>query len=506
MKSIAKFFNGETKTSLSKRMNRKVIQSLNAMSFLRRPHLHGLIAYIIIESMSVREEEMMISQLSFSMIVQLAQTLGLHREPLNMGLDYQEAEIRRRTWWHIVFLDSVCFSFTGLPPVVNWLYWDVKPIAEIKDPLLGSDEATQYLRDVASGARNPENCDDPIQGGNASYVSPVLVLNRGEHIHATYLARMNEIMANVRTVGNEELERCQRLFQDLKQELNSRIDRIPNTLADNGEMLPTTANDGYYEELLESAGITARAQMDSDEFELQRRAWLAFHAMARKWLKMGILRAYCVMHKPFLRDPGANVWEQVADSVLPYACEYLENFIDIVTNPVYQPFHWCWPGCHQPLHPLMVLLADLYQRPSSDKAMHFRILIDKTFELTTPDGGVSTAEDGVPVSRPLFQGGQTAWRILRMLREKAWRKAGFDPEVVWSSGSARWRSPDSTTPQPAPIPRSLPTVPTGGLAAGAGAGARADAGLDIEAEAAEAENALHDFDWRHWDETLGSFG
>lgn len=92
-KATESYFPRETRTSLVKRMCEKVIQSLNAMSFLRRPHLFGLIAYLIVESMAAKDEESTIFQLSLSLIVQLAQSLGLRKEPLNLGLDPQEGEL-----------------------------------------------------------------------------------------------------------------------------------------------------------------------------------------------------------------------------------------------------------------------------------------------------------------------------------------------------------------------------------------------------------------------------
>ena len=497
MKVVETYFPGETRDSLSKRLNRKVIQSLSAMSFLRRPNLHGLIAYIIVETMCAREEEPMISQLSFSLAVQIAQSLGLHREPLNMGFNTQEAELRRRIWWHMIYLDTLCFAFTALPPVINWEYWDVRPIAEVKDPLLGTPEAAQYLQDVASGTRPPDRCDDPIMGGKGAMVSPVMIASRGKHIFATYIKRVSQIITGVRIVGNEEFERCQQLFHELEEELNSRVDRIPETFDENGELRKIEAREGYFEEIMDFYGITAVSLMSRDEYKLLRQTWLAFHAFARRYLKMAISNAYCIMYKPFLRDPSSALWERVSKTVLPYAYDYVEGFIDIITNPLSQPFHWTWPASHQPLHAMMILLVDLYQRPTSESATRSRVLIDKAFELTTPDGGLSTEEDGVQVPRPLMQGGQAVWKIMRTLREKAWRKAGFDPEIIWSSGSARRRTPESITPQlrvPHPTPVDQSTSMTAVM------GEPTDLGLETVPSEGEV------FDWSNWDEMFGSFG
>lgn len=87
---------------------------------------------------------------------------------------------------------------------------------------------------------------------------------------------------------------------------------------------------------------------------------------------------------------------------------------------------------HQPMHATMIMLVDLYERPSSIEASRSRAFIDAVFAISGPDGGIVSGEDGVTVQRPLREGGREAWDLLRKLREKAWRKAGLDPSVLWT--------------------------------------------------------------------------
>jgi hypothetical protein len=109
----------------------------------------------------------------------------------------------------------------------------------------------------------------------------------------------------------------------------------------------------------------------------------------------------------------------------------MEKFILLATDPDFEPFHWSWPGNHQPMHAVMIMLIDLYERPTSAEAPKSRAFVDKVFSLMGPDGGVAGGEDGIPRSRPLKDGGREAWDMLRRLREKAWLKAGLDPKLVW---------------------------------------------------------------------------
>lgn len=78
------------------------------------------------------------------------------------------------------------------------------------------------------------------------------------------------------------------------------------------------------------------------------------------------------------------------------------------------------------------MLIDLFERPHSAEAPRSRAFIDQVFALSGPDGGIVHGEDGISVQRPLREGGREAWDMLRRLRQKAWQKAGLDPDVLWT--------------------------------------------------------------------------
>lgn len=78
------------------------------------------------------------------------------------------------------------------------------------------------------------------------------------------------------------------------------------------------------------------------------------------------------------------------------------------------------------------MLIDLFERPHSVEAPRSRAFIDQIFALSGPDGGIVHGEDGISVQRPLREGGREAWDMLRRLRQKAWQKAGLDPDVLWT--------------------------------------------------------------------------
>lgn len=105
-----------TRLELTNALHEKVIDSLNLMSFLRAPNLPGLIAFMIVQTMCVKEEEPLLASLSFALILRIAETMGLHREPSKFGIEPREAEVRRRVWWQILFFGKAIHKVGRLQP------------------------------------------------------------------------------------------------------------------------------------------------------------------------------------------------------------------------------------------------------------------------------------------------------------------------------------------------------------------------------------------------------
>ena len=87
-----------------------------------------------------------------------------------------------------------------------------------------------------------------------------------------------------------------------------------------------------------------------------------------------------------------------------------------------------------------IILIDLYERPYSPEASVSRRFVDQILSLSGPDGGVVSGGDDIFTQRPLRNGGREAWGMIRRLRQKAWQKAGLNPQMPrtgqgWSSNS-----------------------------------------------------------------------
>jgi hypothetical protein len=77
-----------------------------------------------------------------------------------------------------------------------------------------------------------------------------------------------------------------------------------------------------------------------------------------------------------------------------------------------------------------IILIDLYERPYSPEASVSRGFVDRILSLSGPDGGVVSGGDDIFTQRPLRNGGRQAWDMIRRLRQKAWQKAGLNPQML----------------------------------------------------------------------------
>ncbi|EFR04252.1 hypothetical protein MGYG_07260 [Nannizzia gypsea CBS 118893] len=440
LKTIHAEFNLESRSALTEPFHDEVTRWLKTISFPRSPSLNGLAAFLLVQTILSKEEEPLTSSLFISLALRVAQTMGLHRDPAQFGISHCEAEMRRRLWWHIVHMDGVVAMSSGLPPLVSdENYWDVRLTSEVKDTLLTSPEAEVYERMVDEGYRRPDKPDDPSICGN-SMVNVYYISAKGKYIMARAIRKILKIQLGTRPVTRKDMEDLKSVLVDLQFKLHALVDRIANPKRPNANADTTRC----IKPDLPNGGPGCGEQYHTPVLT-------AFHKWAKILLSLFVHKAFCVAYQPFLKNAKSKIWPAARQCALRHCHGFMEKFILLATDPDFQPFQWSWPGNHQPMHATMIMLIDLYERPSSSEAPKSRAFIDKIFSLSGPDGGVVGGEDGVTTSRPLNDGGREAWDMMRRLREKAWLKAGLDPQLLWTeqaqvqAGVAPVRSPSVST-------------------------------------------------------------
>jgi hypothetical protein len=164
-----------------------------------------------------------------------------------------------------------------------------------------------------------------------------------------------------------------------------------------------------------------------------------FSKFTKMVISMMAAKPFAVMYGPLRRHGLLAKLREKEPTYMNYCREYLHRFIRLTQCNDFQPWHWCWPGQHQPLYSIMALLQDLEDNPSDRAAIETRRLIDLAIFMCGPQAneGILSSEDGSPDARPLHDGGSEAWVFIRRVRERVWEKAGLDPSILLCPPSAK---------------------------------------------------------------------
>jgi hypothetical protein len=320
-------------------------------------------------------------------------------------------------------------------------------VSEVKDTLIGTPEGIEYEAAVRSGKRARDNPDEPTARKRPSMVCAHNLVLRGRFIMALGVRRLLRIHLGTTPVTRKDMEEVRQILAEVEEDLNGIIKRIPTKgIPEMGftpdrdahgrslvaDFDPALAKAPSEEDLRPFVGMTPAEGLYDSTIQYHWNTLVAFHKWARILLSLWVDKMYCVAYVPFLKNAKSKLWTLTRQCALRHSHGFMRKFISLATDPAFQPFQWSWPGNHQPMHAAMIMLVDLYVRPTSAEAPRSRALIDKIFSLSGPDGGIVSGEDGVTVQRPLREGGREAWDMLRRLRDKAWQRAGLDPSVLWT--------------------------------------------------------------------------
>ena len=447
LRGLREWFTGITRASMSASFHDHITRCLIAADFPRVASIPALAAFLTMQMIAAREEEPLTSSLFVGLALRVAQMLGLHRDPTLFAFEPWEVETRRRLWWNIVSADILIAISSGLPPIVDEQYSDVKMVSEIKDMTLGTPEGIAYEEAVRSGKKPRDNPDEAYARTRPSMVSTHNMVLRARCILTSGARRMLKIHLGTKPMTRQDMEECRNILAETEHELNGIIRRIPTKGIPEMGFVPDRDLQGHSlvgdfdhslakppteEDLAPFLGMTPTENLYDSTVQYHWNTLVAFHKWARIVVSLWIDKMHCVAYVPFLKNARSKLWTSARQCALRHCAGFMRKFISLATDPAFQPFQWSWPGNHQPMHATMIMLVDLYERPHSVEAPRNRSLIDKMFSLAGPDGGIVSGEDGVTVQRPLREGGREAWDMLRRLRDKAWQKAGLDPDVLWT--------------------------------------------------------------------------
>ncbi|KAK6524912.1 hypothetical protein TWF281_011806 [Arthrobotrys megalospora] len=391
-------------------LNRAALGALAITAFPRGPTLSSLIAYLLIHTCRIREEEPLTSYSFVGVAMRAAQSAGLHREPSSFrGLNEVEREVRRRIWWHIIYLDVQAAIATGLPPLggSDESAFDTQMVSELKDEYIGAPSpvtAEDIKKDEAAVMNNCTGLPDGLLNTRSS---TAMIAAVGRYEATRVLRRLVSSLFSVKVPQKQDVTAMGKIICDLQEKIDERINRIPaRGIPEMGFVPP--------------GGADEENSTEAEKLE-------NFNGWARTMLSLMYDKCFSVLYQPFLRTILSMQWQHARQCSLHACHRLLRKFIFLSTSPAFRPYFWFLPGTYQPLHSCMIILLDLYNSPNSEEARPSRKLLDEVFELFGPDGNgnpnsTSGAYDAL-AQRPLVEGGKEAWAMMARFRAKAYARA-----------------------------------------------------------------------------------
>ncbi|KAJ5788517.1 hypothetical protein N7457_003507 [Penicillium paradoxum] len=143
---------GEDRATLVKRYRFATEQALAKAGFLNTQSLVLLQAAVLFLVCVRREDDSKFVWSMTSIVLRLAQSLGLHRDGTNFGLKPFETEMRRRVWWHISLLDVRSSEDHGTDPLIDERMYDTRLPLNIND--------VDLTPDMEEPPKEQEGCTD----------------------------------------------------------------------------------------------------------------------------------------------------------------------------------------------------------------------------------------------------------------------------------------------------------------------------------------------------------
>lgn len=371
-------------------LNNTSNDSLTLVGFPHNPSMYSLIAFLLLRSLEMQEEESLSSISFVSVAFRIAQAMGLHNDGSTYGMDHIQGEERQRVWCYILHLDVNTSIISGLPMIAHPTLDTCRPISECRD----------------TNIKDKQTLNTPPTT-NLSNLYPGYVLAAGRYDASSCIRVILNQHASPNPMQLSEIQNAKRVLQKLRERTYDRLDKLS----------AITQWHPLYKQQDESQALAP-----TDD---------AFRTLGASLLNLTVEKAYCMLYHPLMKDP--QVWSTLRHEGIASFQGWLRIFLQICDTNAYGPFQWLYPGTYQPLQSVAALLQDLMREPNSDEASESRLLLERVFSMVGPDGRVSgNSMFGTMIRLHASRGAKEAWMRLEKLRRKVWSQLGLDPNVMWT--------------------------------------------------------------------------
>ena len=419
-RGLRKWFPQMSRAQLSTQFHDSAVFCLLLGSFKDDISLYKLGALVLLQSIPIAEEDPLQTNLYLALIIRLALSMGLHREPTLFELAVSEEGMRRRLWWQIIQLDLFNVVASGYPSQISEKFCDVRVVCEDRDAFTSENGAATSSSDANLKSTSPQSAGSQGESPNSTTFRTLARLARGRSIMACALRSVVAIHLETNKLRNQDVNEMKRIMTEAEGHIHSIIKSIPSKGLPEMGFAPDMRRDLHRlpsdSDVLMDNPITDKdvayyltAPNDTDplwplaNFHRQRQS--ACNKWARISLSMLIDKMHCVVYAPFLKNTKSKLWGVGRQCALHNCHSFLRKLISLATDPDLEPFRWAWPAMYGPLHAVLIVLVDVYERPSSVEASRSRELVDKVFTIAAPESGFVGGPDGFTVQRPLREGG-----------------------------------------------------------------------------------------------------
>ena len=202
---------GVGKDAILEQLNKASSLSLKAVQHLRHPTSHSLVALLLRHSCLKQGCDTSHDSNFVSTAVRIAQSMGFHLEPSKLGFDIVDCEMRRRVWWHILWLDLQNSILTGLP-----LYFHHNA-AQNDAQMVGEAQDKDICEPIPKGMVTPSTA--------ASSASMLFAIGRFET--ARFERMLVDHLHGTEGFDSEEFTQIENTYAKLQLNIDTLIARIP---------------------------------------------------------------------------------------------------------------------------------------------------------------------------------------------------------------------------------------------------------------------------------------
>lgn len=211
---MADTFQDVEKNSTVERLRKTYSTSLSMCQYPQHPTFYALVSSLLVHTCSRLDAEPFEDSKFVGMVLRLAQNMGLHRDGSSFGLDNITSELRRRVWWHIVWLDVHTSILHGsqLCCSSNQAENNVKMISEARD-----EDISMMTNGLGSRGLPP----------SPSATSITMLLATGRFETARFKHFLVNELDTARDLGKTQFGRIFGAAKRVQTQLDQLIARVP---------------------------------------------------------------------------------------------------------------------------------------------------------------------------------------------------------------------------------------------------------------------------------------